>query len=334
MKIRFDVPPGAGQDPTGVAVRYAAAKRQVPRWRWYLLLALVLAAPAYLALRFLAGLVWATVPAIVLLEQSLVRVPAAGVLTQVPAVGDRIAAGGIVLQVQIAAPPAPAPQAPAPAATPPGPALAREGALREAVALATQHLRLHSERLTRMEALAEQAAATRPEVEAARVQVLQARGELNRSRGELAEHLAAQRVPRPPPPAAAIAVPPAALARAPFEARVAQVFVHAGEWQPTGTEAVLLQSTAAARVQAYVDPARAAGVRPGRRATLRFADGHRAQAEVVDIVSHAERLPAERVSPLAPRMPALLVELRPLQPLPERLRIHALPLDVRFESVW
>jgi hypothetical protein len=33
-------------------------------------------------------------------------------------------------------------------------------------------------------------------------------------------------------------------------------------------------------------------------------------------------------------MPALLVKLRPLQPLPERLRIHALPLDVRFEGVW
>jgi multidrug resistance efflux pump len=339
MKIRFDVPPAAGQDPSGVAVRYAAARRQVPRWRWYLLLALVLAAPAYLALRFVAGMVWAQVPAVVVLEQSVVRVPAAGVLAQVPAVGAQIAAGDVVLQMQ---PPAvtPAPQPPAPAAmpAPAGPALAREAGLRDAVALAAQQWRLHQERLARIEALAAQAAATLPEVEAARIQALQAQGALERSRGELAEHLAVERarrlLPAALPAAAAVAAPPAAAVRAPFEARVAQVFVHAGEWQPAGADAVLLQSTAPALVQAYVDPARAARVQPGRRASLRFADGSRAPAEVVAIVAHAERVPAERVSPLAPRMPALLVKLRPLQPLPERLRIHALPLDVRFEGVW
>jgi hypothetical protein len=110
--------------------------------------------------------------------------------------------------------------------------------------------------------------------------------------------------------------------------------VHPGEWHPAGAEAVLLQSTAPALVQAYVDPSRAQRVQPGRRATLRFADGYRASAEVAEVSSHVERLPAERVSPLSPRTPSLLVKLRPLEPLPERLRVHALPLDVRFDGLW
>lgn len=335
MKIRFDAPPGAGQDPSGLAVRYAAAKRQVPRWRWYLLLALVLAPPAYLALRFAAAFLWAQVPATVVLEQSVVRVPVAGVVARVPAVGDRLSAGAAALQMQgpaqEAAAAAPTQAMAGPAAS--GPALARERMLREAVALAAQQLRLRSDRLARMEALAAQSAATRPEVETARVLALQAEGELSRIRGELAEHLEARAARRAPAPAAVLPAGPAT-ALAPFEARVAQVYLRAGEWQPAGADAVLLQSTAPALVQAYVDPARSARVQPGRRAVLRFAEGHRMAAEVIEISSHVGRLPSERASPLSPRTPSLLVTLRPLQPLPERLRIHALPLDVRFEGLW
>ena len=52
MKINFDAPPTSAQETNGLEVRYAAAKRRVPRWRWYLLLAMVLVAPAYLLVRF------------------------------------------------------------------------------------------------------------------------------------------------------------------------------------------------------------------------------------------------------------------------------------------
>lgn len=333
MKIRFDAPPGAGQDPTGVAVRYAAAKRQVPRWRWYLLLALVLAPPAYLALRFVAGLLWAQVPASVVLDQSVVRVPVAGVVAQVAQVGDRVPAGAPVLTMQSPE------REPAAAADPPPPtapvaARARERMLRDAVALAARQVQLRRERLARLEALAAQAAATRPEVEASRVLLLQAQAELNRLQGELAEHLEAQAARGARSTPATTSAPAAPTVRAPFESRVAQVYLHPGEWHTAGTDAVLLQSTAPALVQAYVEPSRAERVQPGRRATLHFADGTRAQAEVLEIVSHVERLPAERVSPLSPRTLSLLVKLRPLEPLPERLRIHALPLEVRFDGLW
>ena len=52
MKIQFDTPPSSAQEANGLSVRYAAAKRRVPRWRWYLLLTLVLVPPAYFLARF------------------------------------------------------------------------------------------------------------------------------------------------------------------------------------------------------------------------------------------------------------------------------------------
>ena len=331
MKIRFDAPPGAGQDPSGLAVRYAAAKRQVPRWRWYLLLALVLAAPLYLAARFLGGLLFAQVPASVVLEQSVVRVPQAGLIEYVAAPGQALAAGAPVLRMRESAVSAPASQRPS---MPLPVGQARDRMLREAVALAERQWRLRRERLARIEALQAQGAATRPEVEAARAQALQAQADLNRARGELAEHreaLAAQAHAVVPPPAQAAVVAP--VVHAAFDAQVARVYVHAGEWHPAGAEAVLLQSAGPAQVQAYLDPSQARRAQPGRRVTLRFADGHRAAAEVAEIVPHVERLPADRVSPLSPRTASVLVMLRPLEPLPARYRIHGLPLDVQF-GLW
>ena len=63
MKINFDAPPTSAQETNGLEVRYAAAKRRVPRWRWYLLLAMVLVAPAYLLVRFGIAYWWVSTPA-------------------------------------------------------------------------------------------------------------------------------------------------------------------------------------------------------------------------------------------------------------------------------
>ncbi len=63
MKINFDAPPTSAQETNGLEVRYAAAKRRVPRWRWYLLLAMVLVAPAYLLVRFSIAYWWVSTPA-------------------------------------------------------------------------------------------------------------------------------------------------------------------------------------------------------------------------------------------------------------------------------
>ena len=87
-------------------------------------------------------------------------------------------------------------------------------------------------------------------------------------------------------------------------------------------------------VHTYLPPDQARYAQVGRLATLRFMDGGRIRAEVVDVVAEAERTPAERTSPLTPRMPSIVARLRPVEPLPPAYRIHQLPLDVRFDWVW
>ena len=41
MKINFDAPPKSAEVSNGIHVNYPAGKRQVPQWRWFLVLALV-----------------------------------------------------------------------------------------------------------------------------------------------------------------------------------------------------------------------------------------------------------------------------------------------------
>ena len=90
MKIQFDMPPASAQQSNGVAVKYAAAKRNVPRWRWYLLLALVILPPAYFAFRFAMAFWWETAPALVQVERAVVRAGVAGWVSTAPTEGDRI----------------------------------------------------------------------------------------------------------------------------------------------------------------------------------------------------------------------------------------------------
>ena len=68
--------------------------------------------------------------------------------------------------------------------------------------------------------------------------------------------------------------------------------------------------------------------------TAAFADGTNIEATVKEVVPEAQRLPPERVAPLAPRGQSIVVELQSDTPLPARYWIHYLPLDVRFEHVW
>ena len=93
MKINFDAPPTSAQETNGLEVRYAAAKRRVPRWRWYLLLAMVLVAPAYLLVRFGIAYWWVSTPAQVVLEQATLRAPAAGRVAFVAAPGAPLEPG-------------------------------------------------------------------------------------------------------------------------------------------------------------------------------------------------------------------------------------------------
>lgn len=347
MKIQFDKPPGSAQETNGLSVRYAAAKRKVPRWRWYLLLAMVLTPPGYLLTRFMVAYWWETAPAVVITEQVVVRAREAGRVTHIAGMGAEVRAGQPVIAVETATGATQAPSSP----SPPKPTsdtsrtsieafVSRQATLDEALRLAQSQLALQQEHLRTMQALRAQGAATRQEVDNARTQELQARANANRARAEASENralLARDRITEhaaaPTPSSVALPTDDADI-KAPFDVVVVRQFVHLGEWVERGADVAVLQGPAPAMIHTYLPPDKARYAQVGRQATLRFMDGGRVRAEVVDVVAEAERTPAERTSPLTPRMPSIVARLRPVEPLPPAYRIHQLPLDVRFDWVW
>lgn len=324
MKIKFDKPPGSPQEANGLPVRYAAAKRRVPRWRWHLLLAMVLIPPAYFLSRFMLTYWWETAPAIVMTEQVVMRASEPGRVTHIAGIGAQVRAGHTVLTMQHAAPDTPAPATEDFAS--------RQAILDEAWRLAQRQLTLQQERLRTIQTLRAQGAATRQEVDAALVQELQAQADANRARADAADNRARLSSERASPPAA-LPTGQADL-KAPFDVTVVRHLVHQGEWVERSADLLVLQGPAPAMIYTYLPPDKARYAQVGQHATLHFMDGGRLRAEVVDVAAEAERTPAERTSPLTPRMPSIVARLRPLEPLPPTYRIHQLPLDVRFDRVW
>lgn len=326
MKIQFDKPPGSPQEANGLPVRYAAAKRKVPRWRWYLLLAMVLIPPAYFLTRFMLTYWWETAPAIVMTEQVVVRASEPGRVTRIADIGAQVRAGQTVIAVQRATPDTPPPPSPTEAFT------SRQTTLDEALRLAQRQLTLQQERLRTLQTLRAQGAATRQEVDAALAQALQAQADVNRARADVNDNLA--RVSRERAAPTATLPTHQADIPAPFDVTVVRHLVHQGEWVERSADLLVLQGPAPAMIYTYLPPDKARYAQVGQHATLHFMDGGRFRAEVVDVVAEAERTPAERTSPLTPRMPSIVARLRPLEPLPPAYRIHQLPLDVRFDRVW
>jgi HlyD family secretion protein len=318
MKIHFDTPQGSAEESNGVSVRYAAAKRQVPRWRWYLLLAAVMALPAYFLLRFLVSYWWETVPGMVQIDQVTLRAETAARIGKIVPEGTPVANGAVLVSLELAT-------TPATAATPGSSTNGRLARAESVERLSGEQLAILQARLRTMQTLHDHGAATRQEVDAARLQELQVLVELGRARANT------QDARRPVGVAEPITGNPGTLL-APFDGTIIRTQAKAGEWVPAGAELLILQSNGPAEVQAYLSPDDARFAKVGRQATLCFMDGGRIRAEVVGIVGEAERVPSERVSPVAPRLSSIVVRLKPLEQFPDSYRIHNLPLDVRFDN--
>jgi multidrug resistance efflux pump len=339
MKIKFDLPPAAANQSNGLAVRYATAKRSVPRWRWNLLLGVVLLAPAYFLVRFAVASWWTTSPAIVVIEPVTVKAGAAGRVESVAEAGLRVDKGAALATLRpAAASDAGHEPAPAPVKAPAQPRVheARSAASRASLSVAERQLQLSRSRLSTMQALFDDAAATAGELANARAQVLQAEAGLAQAQAEWNALRAEAAVPAPVAVAPARPAPPpsASAPLAPVAGAVSRTFVHVGDSVTPGTDLLQLVPDRPPVVRAYVEASQSRYAELGRRATLRFLDGLRVDATVVAIEPEAARLPSDRVAPLVPATPSILVELKPDQPLPERYRINQLPLDVRFEHAW
>jgi HlyD family secretion protein len=214
MKINFDAPPGSAQQSNGLAVRYAAAKREVPRWRWYLMLALVGVPLAYFALRLAAGAWWQAAPGVVVMPTATVRAALTGQVLRVEAPGTGVAVGGALMTVRLpgvlgeagGGPATPATSAAgaargvegragtsAPALGGDARSLAPQGTvadeslrlLGQAVRIAERQVAFRRQRLAVVEGLRREGAATRAEADAARAAAVQAEADVLRARADV-----------------------------------------------------------------------------------------------------------------------------------------------------
>lgn len=341
MKIRFDTPPASAQQSNGLAVRYAAAKREVPRWRWYLMLAVIGLPLAYFAWRFFVAAWWETAPGFVVVPTLTIRAAGAGTVHGIVASGSVVERGAPLLSVEPVAPALPSAQS---AAAPrpnrgavPSSSDATLELLDRATALVERTLAFRRERLADVEVLKRDAAATRAEADAARAAVVQAEADVLRSLADAQARRAVVKARPEPEPQVVVPAPPGLgpiFVTSPFAGTVTAVLVVAGEYVTPSTEVLLLQGHEAPMIDAYIAPSDAQYAKVGRRASLHFFDGTTIPAVVTEVSSQTARIPAERVGPLSPRSQAILVRMRPEEELPARYRINVLPLDVRFDIVW
>ncbi|MDR1648454.1 MAG: HlyD family efflux transporter periplasmic adaptor subunit [Zoogloeaceae bacterium] len=306
MKIQFDVPPLSAEKSRGVPVKYPDGKRHVPRWRWWLLLAAILALPLFFLLRMGWGFLDKRSPATVMVEQIVLRAPVSAQIQDI--VGENVLVQGGAILVKLVQ---------HDVDTPP----VETESLQSALSLAQERLRIMALELRRRESLERQGAATRQEVESARLQWIEAQKEM----GVAQRDLAANTIRRPDATMELLSPAPAIVIRN---------FARQGEWVQAGEELLVLQTPNAPWIQAFLSPEQMEFATPGQEATLLFMNGYRAAAVVEKILPEIQRLPSERVSPLEAQSSAIVVRLKPLAPLPPELSIHRLPLDVRFTPTW
>ncbi|MEY4753735.1 MAG: hypothetical protein RJA44_1410 [Pseudomonadota bacterium] len=341
MKVQFDSPPSTPNQSGGLAVNYAAAKRQLPRARWYLLLAAMLALPLYFALQFALALMFETAPGLIELDQFTVKAGASGrvstlavresqeVKEQQP-LGLLAAGGGSSAVVQQETP------TPPPAPVDDRARQLREGVALEALSLAERQLVLRRERLEVMRGLLSEQAATRMDIQVAEQQVLDAESNLLRAQHDLAEARLRPLPPPPPPPVAKTARASSggqageAFGQVPIGGVITQLLVRPGDLVGPETPVAQVRGPRGPLVHAFLDPAAARFAEVGRQATLKFADGKRLRAKVISVLNEAKPIPTERSNPLSPRSQAIVVVLQPDEEIPESHRIHNLPVDVSF----
>lgn len=357
MKIRFDSPPATAEESNGVPVKYDAAKRQVPKWRWYLVLGIVLLIPLYFLYNLLSTTMLRASPGMVVVDQLVMRAPITGQVQEIASEGDSAAQGQRLVRLvqnQVPVQQAGTVSTPVASGTPADQAYAaqrrelkgQQGALQASMQAAQGRSTLMGERVRQLEALLRQGAATRQEVDSARMQQLQVQAEvgavqrdmLAASQQQSALQLQLVKDAAASRQAAGLTqvstVTPEAELMAPLPVEVARSFVKSGEWVVAGDELLVLKTEKAPWIQAYLTPQQMKFARKGQKATLVFMDGRKVPAEVEEVLSETQRIPAERVGPMEAQGAAVVAKLRPLEPLQDEHRVNRLPIDVRFATQW
>ncbi len=305
MKIRFEKPPAAPDVHNDLTVRYAAAKRQFPRIRWYLLVAAILSVPVFFIIRILLGFLAVEAPAFVVMPQAALTSPVNGRVESIATPGANVVAGetlAVISLYHVETAPSPSDQQSA----------------EDALELAEKVLGMRRSQLDEVRRLYAMGAATDADLANAKSLWLAALSQVNLAKQALENHT------QPPPAHATIMI------KSPFSGIVASQIVQPGVWITAGSSLLTVNDEKRLWIRAYLNPQDARYAKVGMRAVLEFGDKARFKAKVTSIGQEAFKAPKDRTSPLSSPSESIILKLKPLKPFPSEYRIYNLPLTVLF----
>jgi multidrug resistance efflux pump len=317
-------------------VPYAPAKRGAPKWRWRLILAIVFSPAIYLVFTAVRQMLTLSADGAVAFEQYELRAPAAGQVAQLAVqAGASISKGDIIVRLQDPALDAAiadirARLSNAKHATP-----GAQNEVRAELDLQNRILQAAQQRVADVQDLLSQGAATRGELREAQIAADQAAAAVLRVRQQLvappsgeASSAAERELNR------LLSAREQLTIRAPVDGRVLETEVTQNEFVAAGTSLLILAGSQEPEIVAYVAPEISARLRAGARATVRFPDGTKTQATVIDRPRITRRMPPELVDQFGGRPMTIELRLQAHEPWPPAERIHGLPVKVRFHYGW
>lgn len=336
MKIRFTG--DKERNPTqeeGLKVLYAPGKRMAFRLRWYLILLLISSPLLWFFGSLGVGYLRVEAPAQIQMQVVELRAREAATVAELPVrAGDSVQAGQLLLRLdnpewrlriqQLQ----------------PGEASAAGSPPTQVLQLQQRAIELARQRVSQIQALLAQGAATRGEL-------LGAQTELNRQQQvllDLEARLRAQRSQAEGDPLQMLREDrerqwlQSRLEGLQFSAsedgRVAEVLVSSGENVGPGTLLMRLERSAEPLLLVYLEPRFAASATPGQRMQVRMPDDSWLAARVLQAADSVRRLPPGMQKPFTVSQMGLLVPAEFEQPLPPLWRVDQLPLKVRFPHDW
>nr|WP_210736163.1 HlyD family efflux transporter periplasmic adaptor subunit [Shewanella algae] len=327
------------QQPTrdqGLKVDYAPAKRGGMKWRWYLLLLLVIAPVVLLLWVLLRPSLFVLAPGILTSEPLEMRAMQKGRLLELSVQpGSRVDAGLDAsideLQRQLAE------------LTPPSleQDLAILGQLEQRVLVAEQGVKRQDELLSQFESFRKQGVVPTADMAAVMQAHTSARMALEQARAELLQQRQLQQQERD---AGVIAQSRNSLLlklaelqakrqqltiQAPFAGRVADVLVQQGETIAEQQPMLWLSGRAQPVVVCYLAPKYLNYVAQGQQASVKLPNGTRIRAEIKEPTELVGKVPKQLSGPFDGDKPALKVTLALHQSLP--LAIEGVPVEVSFD---
>lgn len=364
MKIRFVKPEQS--DPNrdrGIQVPYAPGKRQLARWRWYLILLVVSSPFLFFVVKFLYSSVLIQAPGFVAQEQLTVRSSTQGYVDEVfvkPL--DEVKQGDPVARInndalnmraaqlkaelqQLQTVEAKAPRggyAEAPLST---------ASFQDDLATARDQIDRAKQRVDSIQALVNQGAATDAELNAARSQYDQASARL----GELYRTMDIQTQPVRTAATSTVEVQTRILSiqaelndiqsqqqamtiLAPKTGRIVDLAVVKGDQLAIGSKvAMLAPEGGEMHIDAYLPPKDSVYAVPGMQATVVFPDGSRRGAVIADVPQIAAEVPKAQSALLGEAEMGVLVRMQlsdARSPVGQRPLTDGLPVKVEFENGW